>query len=367
MTDLFGSYQLGKLVLKNRAAMAPMTRARAPQNVPAPEMARYYAQRSGVGLIVTEGTVVSASASGTVDCPGIWSEEQVAAWQPVTAAAHDQGAAIFTQLWHVGRVSHELVQPNGAQPVSASAKQAQGAMAYVRHPDGTHGFVPASVPHALTIDEIAGVVEDFAIAAENAIKAGFDGVEIHGANGYLVEQFINATVNDRDDIYGGSIENRIRFALEIVDACVARIGADRVGIRLTPFGRVSGMAGYEGEGETYLVLARALSSRGLAYVHLMDQNVGGTWTLPEGYLAQFRAAWNGPLILAGGLDLEKANALLEAGLIDIAAFGVPLIGNPDLIARLRNGWPLATPDRATFYGSGYEGYTDYPTYTPVSA
>ncbi|WP_134680433.1 alkene reductase [Paracoccus ravus] len=363
MPNLFDSIQIGPLRLKNRAAMAPMTRARAPGNLPTPEMARYYAQRANAGLIVTEGTVISAEGSGFVDCPGLWSQEQVAAWKPVTQAVHDQGAAIFTQIWHVGRMSHVSLQPGGAAPVSSTGQQAVKSSAFGYLPNGAAGFVPASKPRALETDEIARVVGDFARAAENAVAAGFDGVEIHGANGYLVEQFLNGAVNDRTDRYGAqNVQNRIRFALEVVDACIARIGAERVGIRLSPFGRLHELGDFEGEEETFLTLARALSERGIAFIHVMDQASRGAPAMPQGFLQKFRAAFPGALILAGGMDLRKSNAMLAEGLIDMAAFGAPFIPNPDLIERLRHGWPLTPPDPATFYGGDARAYTDWPTW-----
>ena len=368
MTTLFDPMRLGRLTLKNRAAMAPMTRARAPQNVPTPEMARYYAQRAGAGLIVTEGTVISAAGSGFADCPGLWSAEQVAAWAPVTRAVHDQGAAIFTQIWHVGRISHVSLQPGGTAPVSSTARQAANSFAFAYREDGTTGLIPASKPRALETDEIATVAGDFATASANAISAGFDGIEIHGANGYLIEQFLNGAVNDRTDRYGGqSVENRIRLALEVVDACIGRIGAERTAIRLSPFGRLHDLGNFDGEEETFLRLARELGKRELAYVHLMDQASRGAKAMPEGFVARFRAAYDGPLILAGGMDLARSNAMIGAGLIDMAAFGVPFISNPDLVERMRHGWPLTAADPSRFYGGGAEGHTDWPCYSPKGA
>ena len=365
MTDLFAPIQLGKLVLKNRAAMAPMTRARSPENVPTPENARYYAQRAGAGLIVTEGTVISAEGSGFVDCPGLWSDAQVAEWVPVTQAVHDQGAAIFTQIWHVGRVSHTSLQPGGKAPVSATGQQAGTSSAFGYTQDGTPGFVPASKPEALDQAGIARVVEDFANAAGNAVKAGFDGVEIHGANGYLVEQFLNGAVNDRTDAYGSqSVENRIRFALEVVDACIARIGADKVAIRLSPFGRLHDLGDFEGEEETFLTLAAELDKRGVAFIHIMDQASRGAPAMPEGFLEKFRKAFSGVLTLAGGMDLERSNTMIAEGLIDIAAFGAPFTSNSDLVERMRHGWPLTPVDHDAYYGGTARGYTDWPTYSP---
>ncbi|WP_118132744.1 alkene reductase [Oceanicella sp. SM1341] len=365
MTDLFAPVSLGGLTLKNRVAMAPMTRARSPRNLPTAETARYYAQRAGAGLIVTEGTVISPEGSGFVDCPGLWSQEQVDAWQPVTRAVHDQGAAIFAQIWHVGRMSHVSLQPGGAAPVSATGRPAANSSAFGVTEDGTPGFVTASEPRPLATEEIARVVEDFAKAVENAIAAGFDGVEIHGANGYLVEQFLNGAVNDRTDRYGGqTIGNRMRFALEVVDACVARIGADRVGIRLSPFGRLHDLGDFDGEEETFLALAAELDRRGLAFVHLMDQASRGAPAMPEGFLQKFRTAYQGVLMLAGGMTLERSNAMIGDGLIDIAAFGAPFTSNPDLVERMRHGWPLAPADQLTYYGGEARGYTDWATYAP---
>ncbi|MFC3614149.1 alkene reductase [Lutimaribacter marinistellae] len=360
MTTVFDPVQVGKRTLKNRFAMAPMTRARAPGNAPTAEMARYYGQRAGAGLIVTEGTVVSAEGSGFADCPGIWNDVQVKAWKPVVQAAHDQGAAIFTQIWHVGRMSHVSLQPGGRAPVSSTARPAANSAAFAYREDGTAALIQASEPRALETSEIPRIVEDFAKAAENAVDAGFDGVEIHGANGYLIEQFINGAVNDRTDEYGGqAVESRIRLALEIVDACVARIGADRVAIRLSPFGRLHDLGDFDGEEETILTLAAELGKRQLAYVHLMDQSSRGAKAMPEGFLAKFRAAYDGILILAGGLDKEQAKTLLDQGTIDIAGFGVPFIANPDLVERFRHGWPLTPPDFDTFYGGDERGHTDW--------
>lgn len=368
MTHLFDTVSLTGLTLKNRAAMAPMTRARSPRNVPTAETARYYAQRAGAGVIVTEGTVISPEGSGFVDCPGLWTQEQIEAWKPVTAAVHDQGAAIFTQIWHVGRMSHVSLQPGGAAPVSATGQPAANCSAFGITEDGTPGFVTASKPRPLETDEIARVVEDFAKAAENAIAAGFDGVEIHGANGYLVEQFLNGAVNDRTDRYGSqTIENRIRFALDVVDACIARIGADKIGIRLSPFGRLHDLGDFDGEEDTFLALAAELDKRGLAFVHIMDQASRGAPAMPEGFLQKFRDAYSGVLMLAGGMDLERSNAMIGAGLIDIASFGAPFTSNPDLVERMRHGWPLTPVDHDAYYGGDARGYIDWPVYTPKGA
>jgi len=367
-TTLFDAYDLSGVPLKNRAVMAPMTRARAPGYVPTDDTVRYYRQRSGAGLIVTEGTPISREGNGFVDCPGLWNDEQVTAWRKVTDAVHDLGGVIFTQIWHVGRMSHTSLQENGAAPVSSTNRPAAGCSAFGYDADGNPAFVAASTPRGLGTDEVPRVVADFARAATNAVAAGFDGVEIHGANGYLVEQFINGAVNDRTDAYGGdTVEHRARFALDVVDACIAAIGAAKVGIRLSPFGRLHDLGDFEGEEETFLYLACELGKRNIAYVHIMDQASRGAPAMPDGFLARFRAAYGGTLILAGGLDLAKANAMIAGGLIDLAAFGAPYIANPDLVDRYRHGWPVAKADQATYYGGDARGYTDYPFYGATNA
>ncbi|MCA2015871.1 alkene reductase [Vibrio tritonius] len=364
MTVLFDDYVLSGKPLKNRAVVAPMTRARAPGNVPNEATVRYYAQRTDAGLIVTEGTPISQQGCGFVDCPGIWNQPQIEAWRKVTQQVHDLGSVIFTQIWHVGRISHVSLQPNGQAPVSSTATQAIHSKAFGYDKQGQPGFVTTSKPHQLTTDEVQAIVNEFAQAAENAMAAGFDGVEIHGANGYLVEQFINGAVNDRQDQYGSeSIDNRVRFALEVVDACIARIGADKVGIRLSPFGRLHELGDFPQEAETFLHLAAELDKRQIAYVHIMDQASRGAPAMPDGFLARFRRAFTGPLILAGGLDLAKANQLLDSGVIDLAAFGASYIANPDLVERYRHGWPIAIPNQDLYYGGDEHGYTDYPTYS----
>lgn len=368
MTNLFDAFDLSGRILANRAVMAPMTRARAANLTPDAETVRYYRQRAGAGLIVTEGTPISQEGTGFAFVPGLWTEAQVAGWRAVTDAVHDLGGTIFSQIWHVGRMSHVSLQPGGGAPVSATATQAANSKAFGIGADGAPGFLTASKPRALETEEVARVVEDFARAAENAVRAGFDGVEIHGANGYLIEQFLNAPVNDRSDRYGAdTVENRTRFALEVVDACIARIGARRTAIRLSPFGTLHELGLFDEMEETYFYLAQELSARGIAYVHIMDQASRGAAAMPEGFLERFRAAYDGTLILAGGLDLNKANALIGAGTIDLAAFGVPFIANPDLVERLRHGWPLAEADRDSFYGGGTEGYTDYPAFPAAIA
>jgi 2,4-dienoyl-CoA reductase-like NADH-dependent reductase (Old Yellow Enzyme family) len=363
MSKLFEPVALGGLTLANRIAMAPMTRARNPNGIPNELNALYYRQRASAGLIVTEGTPISPSAEGFLSIPGLYTPEQVAGWRGVTDAVHEEGGTLFTPLWHVGRVSHVSLQRGGVSPVSSTARTARNSQAWGLREDGTPGPVDVSPPRALSTEEVRGVIEDFAKAAVNAIAAGFDGVELHGANGYLFEQFLNPWVNDRGDEYAAKrLEDRVRFLLETIDAIAARIGASRTAIRLSPYGGLFDMPAYAEIEETYLHLARELSARGLAYVHLMDQKSRGSTAIPAGFLAQFRKAYSGTLILAGGMTRERAEAMIAQGLIDIAAFGEPFISNPDLVERLRNGWPLKLADRALHYGGGAHGYTDYPTH-----
>lgn len=362
---LFESFEKGKLKLLNRVVMAPMTRARNPDRIPNAMNALYYRQRSGkegAGLIVTEGTAISPTAAGVLHIPGLFTQEQVAGWKLVTQAAHEAGSVIFNQLWHVGRVSHTSNQPGGIAPVSASDLQASNSFAWGYDETGKENFVPASKPRALTIAEIKEVVQDFAHAASNAIAAGFDGVELHGANGYLIEQFLNPFVNNRDDIYGGSVENRSRFLLEAVDAVIAAVGADKTAIRLTPYGGLHELPHYDELEATYAYLGKELSKRGIVYIHLMDQKSRGSFAIPEGFLQRFRSWYDGVIILAGGMDKQKSEQYLADGIIDLAGFGEPFIANPDLVSRLKNDWPLREPERNLHYGGAERGYTDYLPY-----
>jgi N-ethylmaleimide reductase len=363
MSTLFDRYDLRGLALRNRIVMAPMTRSRAVSTVPDALTATYYAQRAGAGLIVSEGAQVSEQARGYLFTPGLHARAQVQGWKAVTAAVHAEGGAIFAQLWHVGRVAHCSVQPGERAPVSSVARAAEGVQAFGYREDGTPGQMPTSTPRALAADELAGITADFVAAARNAIDAGFDGIEVHAANGYLFEQFINGGLNVRTDRYGGAdTANRLRFVLETVDAIAAAIGSHRVGIRLSPFNRVFDMPAFDGEADTALALARELATRGLAYVHLSNRGAilaGGG----EGFLRAYREAYaGGTLIMAGNYTRESAEADLASGVADLVAFGRPFIANPDLVERLRNGWPLAEADNASFYGGSAAGYTDYPAY-----
>lgn len=363
MKKLLSSYNLSGSVLDNRVVMAPMTRSRAIDTVPNEETALYYRQRAGAGLIVTEGSQISAQGVGYLFTPGIYTEKQVAGWKRVTKSVHDSGGKIFIQLWHVGRISHVSLHEGGALPVAPSTKRAENTTSFAYGDNGEPGPVPTSSPRALTTEEVKGVVQDFANAAANAMDAGFDGVELHGANGYLIEQFINGGINDRDDEYSGrTIEGRLRFVLEVVDAVVARIGSARVGIRLSPFNRVVDMPAFDQEEQTWIEMARELSKRHLAYVHIANRDALVTTEEGATFLQRFRQLYDGTLILAGMYTEEQAENDVQTGLADLIAFGRPFIANPDLIDRFRNGWPLAVPDHKTFYGGDHVGYTDYPVY-----
>jgi 2,4-dienoyl-CoA reductase-like NADH-dependent reductase (Old Yellow Enzyme family) len=365
MKNLFDNHQMGSVLLSNRVAMAPMTRSRVANGVADEQTALYYRQRATAGLLVTEGTPISQEGTGFEFIPGIYTEEQIRGWRLVTDAVHAEGGKIFAQIWHVGRMSHTLLQKDGAQPVSASSKPARdgNSKAFIIHEDGTPGFADTSVPRPLATDEVGRVVQEFANAASNAIAAGFDGVEIHGANGYLIEQFLNPLVNDRTDRYAAdTLENRTRFVLEVADAVIARVGREKTAIRLSPFGKLFDMPDHPLIEETYLHIAKELSDRGVAYIHLADQWIGGVQNISNEFLRKFRNAYEGTLILAGSLDQNRAEQLVRDDLIDMAAFGQPFIANPDLVNRFKQNLPLAKPDRVTYYGGDAVGYTDYPTY-----
>jgi N-ethylmaleimide reductase len=371
MANIFDSYNLGGLELRNRIAMAPLTRSRAANDIANEMTALYYTQRATAGFIISEGTPISREGQGYLFNPGIFSPDQITGWRKVTASVHGAGGRIFAQLWHVGRVSHESIQLNGAQPVSATSKVAKDAIVFGHNETGEAGFLPASKPRQLATDEVVRVIHDFGTAAENAMAAGFDGVEIHAASGYIFEQFLNPLVNDRSDRYSAdTLENRLRFTLEVVEHVSAKIGAHRVGMRFSPYGQIFDMPLYPDIEQTYLQLGRELAKRNIAYIHLMDQSnfKVGSITLPKSaqfraLLQKLRAAFDtGALILAGGQTLESANELIGAGTVDLIAFGQLFISNPDLVARFKHGWPLNQPDRATYYGGGAQGYIDYPTY-----
>lgn len=353
--------QVGNLTLPNRIFMAPLTRQRAsqPGNVPTALNATYYAQRASAGLIVTEATQVMPEGQGYAWTPGIHTDAQQAGWKLVTDAVHAAGGHIALQLWHVGRISHRHVQPNLQLPVAPSAIQAN-AQTFVVHPDGSMGMVQTDLPRALETEELQGIVAAFRAAARRAIDTGFDFVEVHGANGYLLDQFQSTGPNQRTDAYGGSVENRARLTLEVVDAIVAEIGAARTGIRLSPFGTFNDIADTEAEAMAFY-LAEQLNARKLAYVHIAEPDWAGGPQLADDFRAGLRQRFKGTLIFAGGYTLEKAEALIASGVGDAVAFGRPFIANPDLPARFAKGASLNAPDASTFYGGADKGYTDYPS------
>jgi N-ethylmaleimide reductase len=357
---LFTPFRLGPYELRNRVVMAPMTRSRAGEgNVVTPLTARYYAQRAGAGLIITEGAQVSPQGVGYPGTPGIHTDAQVDAWRRVTEAVHAEGGRVFLQLWHVGRASDPSLQPGGALPVAPSAIGIAGEMRY-----SPSGPAPYVTPRALETDEIAGVVEQYAEGARRAYRAGFDGVELHGANGYLIDQFLRDGTNHRTDRYGGTAEKRSRFLSEVTAAVVDVWGGDRVGVRLSPFGTVNGMRDSDPVA-TFSVAAHALNRFGLAYLHVVEplgENAYGGRVTPV-----LKAVFRGPVMANGGYDGETGNEAVRTGRADLVSFGIPFLANPDLPERLRAGAPLNTPDRATFYGGDERGYTDYPALETAGA
>lgn len=355
--DLFAPATLAGHWLQNRIVMAPMTRNRAIDNLPNALMAEYYAQRASAGLIITEGTSPSPEGLGYPRIPGLFSETQVARWKGVTEAVHARDAKIFAQFMHTGRIGHPDNLPQGAQPLAPSAIAAAGEIYTDRAGMQTH-----PVPREMNLDDIARTREAFVKAAENAIAAGFDGIELHGANGYLLEQFIRPTSNQRSDEYGGPIENRARFVLEVARATIEAIGASRVGIRLSPYGVFNDMPPYPEMDADYTCLAAQLGKQGLAYLHIVDHSPMGAPEVPEQIKQAMRAAFGGPVIRVGGYDAKRAQADLDAGRADLIAVGRDFLANPDLPARWQQGLPLNAPDFDTFYTPGEKGYTDYPTH-----
>jgi N-ethylmaleimide reductase len=355
---LFSHYKLGKLELKNRIVMSPMTRSRAISNIPNELIAEYYAQRADAGLIITEGTSPSPSGLGYARMPGIFSKEQKDAWKKVTHAVHLRDGKIFVQLMHAGRIAHELNLPKGAKILAPSAVKAAGQMW-----TDANGMQDLPQPEALTANELQHVKKEFVQAAKNAIAAGFDGIELHGANGYLIEQFISPFTNLRTDEYGGSIENRARFVLELAEEISNAIGKEKVGIRFSPYGAASDMKHYNEIDESYAYLAKHLGNIGIAYIHIVDHSALGAPKVPSAIKHTIREQFGGTIILAGGFDKEKAEADLQHNNGDLIAFGRPFINNPDLVFRLKNNLPLAKNlDTSTFYSSDEKGYTDYPVY-----
>ncbi|WP_423194204.1 alkene reductase [Cupriavidus sp. H18C2] len=358
---LFQPHQLGSLTLPNRIVMPPMTRSRAsqPGDVANDLMAAYYAQRASAGLIVAEGTWIAPLGKGYAWTPGIHTPEQVAGWRKVTSAVHAAGGRIFAQLWHVGRLSHTSLL-GGQSPVSSSAIQATGVNVFAAGQDGTPGFVQASAPRALAVDEIQAIVDQFRQAARHAMEAGFDGVELHAANGYLVNQFIDSGANLRTDAYGGSLENRLRFLGEVAQALIEGTGdRTRVGIRLAPLTTLNGCVDADPE-TTYTAAARLLGELGVGYLHIAEADWEDAPHMPLAFKQRLREVFPGTLIYAGKYTAERADAALREGWADLIAFGRPFVANPDLPERLRTGAPLALHDRDTLFGGGARGLTDYP-------
>ena len=367
MPTLFEPIQVGRMTLPNRAVMAPLTRNRSPGQMPQPMAATYYAQRAnpqtGAGLIVTEATPISAMAHGYADTPGIHTAEQVAAWKPVTQAVHDVGGRIFVQLWHVGRVSHVDLLPNGQAPVAPSAIAAKTKTVLIR--DGAAVFVDPSMPRALELGELPGIVNDFRRAARHAMEAGFDGVEVHAANGYLIDQFLKSSSNVRTDAYGGPIENRARLLLEVMQAISDEIGGDRTALRVSPVSPANGVD--DGDAQALFThVVQGLAPLNLAYIHVVEGSTGGPRDVPDrpfdysALKAAYRAAGGrGAWMVNNAYNKPLAEQALQQD-ADLVAFGKLFIANPDLTRRLREDAPLTPPDRNTFYGGGAKGYIDYP-------
>ncbi|MBW4818403.1 alkene reductase [Rhodococcus qingshengii] len=367
---LFTSTQLGPYTLKNRIVLPPLTRSRSsqPGNIPNELMATYYRQRSGAGFMVTEGTQIEPRGQGYAWTPGIHNLEQVAAWRKVTDAVHEEGGVIFNQLWHVGRVSHSTLQPDGEAPVAPSAIPADNVKVFVETGPGAGALAVPSPPRALTTEEVKELVQLYADAARNAQDAGFDGVEIHSANGYLVNQFISAHTNHREDEYGGSLRNRLRFLKEVVQAVADVVGKDRVGVRFAPLfattdeDRVYLGLVEEDPHETYIEAVKILDAIGVAYLSLAEADWDNAPELPDSFRAAVRENFSGKILYAGKYTAERGIRAIESGWADLIAFGRPFIANPDLPERIANNWPLNSVDPATMYGGTEKGYSDYPAH-----
>ncbi|WP_075221606.1 alkene reductase [Acuticoccus yangtzensis] len=357
---LFSSFDLAGIPLANRVVMAPMTRSRATRraegNIPTDLMAEYYGARADAGLIITEGVAPGRNGLGYPRIPGIYSDAQVAGWRKVADAVHRSGPAkIFMQLMHSGRIFHPLNLPDGGVGVAPSAIAAPGEM-YTDE----EGPQPHPAPHAMSEAQIHAAIDDFVSAAKNAVAAGIDGAELHGANGYLIDQFLNPITNQRTDGWGGSAEARNRFAVEVARRTADAIGAGRTGIRLSPYGAFNGLGHHDGEDAQFTQLAAELGSLGLAYIHIVDHSAMGAPEVPQSIKDAIRGAFGGTIILSGGYDAARAEADLAAGKGELVAFGRPFIANPDLVTRLAHDLPMNAPDPSTFYSAGAKGYTDYP-------
>ncbi|MEO0788386.1 MAG: alkene reductase [Bacteroidota bacterium] len=354
---LFQPYEQKGLSLKNRVVMAPMTRSRAIGNVPNELMAEYYGQRTGAGLIITEGTSPSPNGLGYPRIPALYNDEQAAGWKKVTAAVHQGGSKIFLQIMHTGRVTHPDNLPAGGRVLAPSAIALTQTKMYV---DGK-GELEIPAPEAMTKEEIKAAIQEYMNSAKLAIEAGFDGIELHGANGYLIDQFLNPLSNKREDEYGGSLDNRLRFFREVGEAVIAAIGADRVGLRISPYGVFNELGDFGSTDETFVAVARLADELGIAYLHLVDHSAMGAPEVSDSIKAQLRDAFSQTFILSGGYDAERAASDLQAGRGDLVAFGRPFIANPDLVNRMKSGAEINQPDFNTFYTPGAEGYTDYAT------
>jgi N-ethylmaleimide reductase len=353
-SKLFEPYKLGAITLSNRTVMAPLTRNRAVDGlVPNPLAVEYYGQRASAGLLITEASQVSQQGQGYQDTPGIYSQEQVAGWRKVTDRVHERGGHIYLQLWHVGRISHTTLQPNGGAPVAPSTVRANGKT-FVGG-----SFVEVSEPRALATDEIPGIIDNFRRGAANAIAAGFDGVEIHGANGYLLDQFAKDGANKRTDTYGGPIENRARLMLEVAQAVSSEVGAERTGIRLSPVTPANDISDSNPQPLFDHIVDR-LNALKLVYIHVIEGATGGPRDIAPFDYAGLRKRFSGTYIANNGYDLPLAEKVLAANEADLIAFGKLFISNPDLVERLKRGADLNAPDKTTFYGGGAKGYTDYP-------
>jgi N-ethylmaleimide reductase len=354
-TILFSKTMLGNIELKNHVVMAPMTRCRAINNTPNDIMAVYYEQRAGAGLIITEGTSPSHNGLGYARIPGIFSEEQVRGWKKVTSAVHARGGKIFVQLMHTGRVSHPANMPDGSQIIAPSPIAAKGQMWTDK--DGMQDY---PVPGEMTKANMVTTKNEYVQASRNAIEAGFDGVELHGANGYLLDQFLNPGSNQRKDEYGSSIGNRCKFVIEVADAVSKAIGKEKTGIRLSPYGAANDLQPFEGTEEEYTYLAKKFNDLGLVYIHLVDHSSMGAPKVEPSTVKKIRDNFKNTLILSGGYNRERAENDLESGHGNLIAFGKPFISNPDLVARLESNVDLADFNKNTFYSAGEKGYTDYP-------
>ena len=353
---LFDTFTARHLVLKNRIVMSPMTRSRAVNaNTPNALMVEYYSQRASAGLIVTEGTSPSPNGLGYPRIPGIYNQNQIDGWKKITHAVHEKGGKIVIQLMHTGRVTHISNLPAGAEVLSPTAEICPGEIY-----SDTQGMQPHSAPRVMTHTDISKAVTEYTQAAANAMEAGFDGVEIHAANGYLIEQFLNGNVNKRTDEYGGSNANRNKFAVEIMDSIAKTIGADKTGIRISPYGTFNNTGEFAGVEDQFLELVAHASKLGLLYLHVLDHSAMGAPAVPHDYKLKLRNAFDGPFILAGGFDKDSAEQVLTAKDADLIGFGRPFISNPDLVKRMQSGLTLTQPDMSTFYTGDAKGYTDYP-------